>query len=118
MIRARRGLSRCFVAFVLAMALVVPVPEMPAGAIPHKDTSPISASSAAFVSAAAGEQGGESLSSHALVCHMHFEHHQLIRSGNAAVIPALDTSWACYLTGVNPLASLEPATLQRPPCRA
>jgi hypothetical protein len=115
MIHARRGLSRWFVAFVLAIALIVPVPEMPAGAMPHEDTSPISVSFVAFVSFAASEQSGEGLSSHALACHMHFEHHQLVRSDNAVVMPPLDTSRACYLTGVNSFASLEPAPLRRPP---
>ena len=112
---ARRVLRRWFVAIVLAIALVVPVPGMPAWAMPHEDTSPISVSFATSVSFAASEQGGEDLSGHALVCHMHFEHHQLVRSDNAVVIPALDTSRACYSMGVNSFASLEPAPLHRPP---
>jgi hypothetical protein len=115
MIHARCVLSGWCLAFVLAVALVVPVSGMPTGAMHHEDTSPISVSFAASVSVAANEQGGEGLSSHALVCHMHFEHHQLVRSDNAVVIPALDTSRACYSMGVNSFASLEPAPLHRPP---
>src|ERR1700730_8239872 len=104
-VHAWRVLSGWFVAFVLAIALVVPVPAMPAGPMPHEDTSGIS------VSFTDSEQGAAGLSNHALVCHMHFEHHQLVRSE----IPALDTSRACYLTGVNSFASREPAPLHRPP---
>ena len=115
MILARRVVSRWFVAVVLAVALVVPVPGMPAGAMPHEDTSPISMSLAASLSFAVSQQGGAGLSNHALVCHMHFEHHQLVRSENLFVIPALDLSRACYLTRINPLASLEPYPLQKPP---
>ena len=115
MIRARRVLSGWFVAFVLAVALVVPVPGMPAGTMPHEDTSVISVSFASSVSFLASEQGPADLSSHAITCHMHFEHHQLVRSENAYVIPALDSVRACYLTCVNPLASLEPYPLQKPP---
>ena len=109
MIHARRVLSGRFVAFVLAIALVVPVPATPAGAIPHEDTSGIS------VSFAASEQGVAGLSNHALVCHMQFEHHQLVRAENALVMPALDSVRACYSTGVSSLASLKPAPLRRPP---
>ena len=87
MIHARHVLSVWYVAFVLAVALVVPVPAMPSGVMPNEDTSPISVSFATPVSFAASEQGGEDLSGHALVCHMHFEHHQLVRSDNAVVIP-------------------------------
>jgi hypothetical protein len=115
MIHARRVLRGWFVAFVVAVALVVPVPGMPTGAMPHEDTSPISVSFAASASFASSEQGVEDLSNLALVCHMHFEHHQLVRPDNAVVIPALDTSGACYLTGVNSFGSLDPAPLRRPP---
>ena len=38
MVHARRVLQRRFVAFVLAVALVVPAPAMPAGAMPREDT--------------------------------------------------------------------------------
>lgn len=115
MIRARRVLSGWCVAFVVAVALVVPIPGMPNGLMRDEDTSPISLSFAASVSSAANERGPADLSGHALVCHMHFEHHQLVRSDNAVVIPAFDTSRACYSTGVNSFASLEPAPLHRPP---
>jgi hypothetical protein len=115
MIHARRVLRGCGVTFVLAVALLALVPGMPIRAMPHEDTSPIFVSSAASVSFAASEQGGEDLFSHALVSHMHFDHHQLVRPDNAVVIPALDTSGAYYLTGVNLFASLEPAPLRRPP---
>jgi hypothetical protein len=47
MIYAWRIMSGWFVAFVLAVALVVPTPGMPAGATHHEDTSPISVSVAA-----------------------------------------------------------------------
>ena len=107
MIYAWRVMSGWFAAFVLAVALVVPAPGMPAGATPHEDTSPVS------VSVAAGGQSGEMLFN--AVCHMHFEHHQLVRSDNVVVMPALDTSRACYLTGVNSFTSLEPTPLHRPP---
>jgi hypothetical protein len=73
---------------------------MPAGAMPQEGSSGIS------VSFTASEQGAGSLSNHALVCHMHFEHHQLVRAENAVVMPALDSVRACYLTGVNSLTSL------------
>jgi hypothetical protein len=115
MIHARRVLSRWFFAVVLAVALVVPVPGMPAGAMPHEDTSPISVSFVASISFAASAQDAADLSNHALACHMHFEHHQLVHSENAIVIPPLDLDRACYFTRVNPLASLEPYPLQRPP---
>jgi hypothetical protein len=82
-----------FVAFVLAIALVVPVRAMPApGAVPHEGTSLIS------VSFAASEQGAADLSNHVVVCHMHFEYHQLLLIENAFVMPALDSVRACYLT--------------------
>jgi len=109
MVRAWRVLSGWIIAFVLAIALVVPVPAMQAGAMPHEDSSGIS------VSFAASEQGAGSLSNHALVCHMHFEHHQLVRAENAVVMPAPDSVRARYSTGVNSLASLKPAPLRRPP---
>jgi hypothetical protein len=105
-VHAWRALSRWIVACVLAIALVVPVPAMPAGAMPHEGSSGIS------VSFTASEQGAGSLSNHALVCHMHFEHHQLVRAENAVVMPALDSVRACYLTGVNSLTSLQPAPLR------
>jgi hypothetical protein len=108
-VHAWRELSELFVAFVLAIALVVPVRAMPAGAMPHEDTSLIS------VSFAASEQGEADLSNPIIVCHMHFEHHQLVRIENAFVMPALDSVRACYLTGVNSLTSLQPAPLRRPP---
>ena len=101
-VHAWRELSELLVAFVLAIALVVPVRAMPAGTMPHEDTSLIS------VSFAANEQGAADLSNHAAVCHMHFEHHQLVRIENAFVMPALDSVRACYLTGVNLLTSLQP----------
>jgi hypothetical protein len=115
MIPARRVLSGWFVSIVLAVALVVPVPGMPVEAMPHEDTSPVSVSLAASVSFAASEQAGAGLSNHALICHMHFEHHQLVGIENAFVMPALDSVRACYLTGVNSLTSLQPAPLRRPP---
>jgi len=108
-IHAWRELSKLFVAFVLAIALVVPVRAMPAWAMPREDTSLIS------VSFAASEQGEADLSDPIIVCHMHFEHHQLVRVENAFVMPALDSVRACYLTGVNSLTSLQPAPLRRPP---
>jgi hypothetical protein len=101
-IHAWRELSKLFVAFVLAIALVVPVRAMPAWAMPHEDTSLIS------VSFAASEQGEADLSNPIIVCHMHFEHHQLVRIENAFVMPALDSVRACYLTGVNSLFSQLP----------
>jgi hypothetical protein len=109
MVHLRRVLSGRFVAFVLALALVVPAPATPAGAIPREDTSGIS------VSFARSEQGVADLSDRALVCHMHFEHHQLVRAENALVMPAPDSVRACYSTGVSWLASLKPAPLRRPP---
>lgn len=105
---AGRVLSGWFVAFVLAIALVVSLPEKPARAISHEVTSPIS------VSFAASEEVGDGLSNHTLACHIHFEHHQLVRSENAFVMPALDSVRASYLTCVNPLATLDPYPLQRP----
>lgn len=108
-VRTWRVLTGWVAVFVLAIALIVPFPVMPAGAMPHEDASPIS------VSFAASEQGPAGLSSHALVCHMHFEHHQSLRSENALAIPAPDSSHAFYLAHVNPLASLEPYLLLRPP---
>lgn len=109
MVHARRVLRGRFVAFVLAVALVVPVPVTPAEAIPREDTGGIS------VSIAASEQGAAGLSDRALVCHMHFEHHQLVRAESALVMPAPDAVRACYSTGVSWLASLKPAPLRRPP---
>jgi hypothetical protein len=108
-VHAWHELSEWFVAFVLAIALVVSVRAMPAGAIPHEGTSLIS------VSFAASEQGAADLSNHVVDCHMHFEHHQLVRIGNAFVMPALDSVRAGYLTGVNSLTSRQPAPLRRPP---
>jgi hypothetical protein len=105
-VHAWRELSELFVAFVLAIAVVVPVRAMPAGAMPHEDTSLIS------VSFAASEQGAADLSNHFVVCHMHFEHHQLVRTENAFVTPALDSVRACYSTGVSSLTPLKPAPLR------
>jgi hypothetical protein len=108
MLHAWCVLSGRFVAFVLAIALVVPVPAMQAGAMPHEDTSGVSVSFTA-------SEGAASLSNHALVCHMHFEHHQLVRAENAVVMPAPDSVRARYLTGVKSLTSFQPAPLRRPP---
>jgi hypothetical protein len=107
-VRTWRVLTGWIAAFVLAIALIVPVPA-PAGTTRHEDARPISESFAA------AEQDPADLSSHALVCHMHFEHHQLVRSENVFVIPTLDSVRACELTPVKSLASLEPAPLYRPP---
>ena len=108
-VRAWRVLSGWIIAFVLAIALVVPVPAMQAGAMPHEDISGVS------VSFTATEHGAAGRSNYALVCHMHFEHHQLVRAENAVVMSALDSVRARYSTGVNSLTSLEPAPLHRPP---
>lgn len=115
MSHARRALRGLLVAFVLAVTLAVPVPGVPAKAMPQEDTSPISVSFANSVSFAASEDGGEGLFNHALACHMYFEHHQLVRPDCAAMILALDTSGARYSTGVDLFVSLEPAPLYRPP---
>jgi hypothetical protein len=116
MLHARHVLSGWFVAFVLAIALIVPIQgRMPTEAMPHEQNSPISLSFVAPISFAASAQDVAELPDHALLCHMHFEHHQLIRSENAYVIPTFDSIGACYLTRVIPLASREPYPLQRPP---
>jgi len=109
MIRSGRALSRGIIVVLLAMALVVPVPGVPAGAIPHEDTSPIS------VSFAASEQGGALLSGRALACHMHFEHHQLVRSETAFLLTAPEALGAWYSPRVNPLASVAPNPPEKPP---
>jgi hypothetical protein len=105
-VHAWRVLAGRIAAFVVAIALIVPVPVMPAGTMRHEDMSEISAAS---------EQGPADLFSHALACHMDFEHHQLVRSENAFVIPAHVSIRVCYLTDVNSLSSREPAPLYRPP---
>ena len=81
----------------------------------HEYANPISVSSTTHVSFTTHRQSVADLLNQALACHMHFEHHQLVCSENAFVIPALDSVRACYLTRVNPLASLEPYPLQKPP---
>ncbi len=105
---AWRVLTAWVAGFVLAIAIVAPVPA-PAGAVPHEVTSGVS------FPVAASKQGPADPSGNALACHMHFEHHQLLRSENALAKLPPDSSQAFHLAPVNPLASLEPYPLLRPP---
>jgi hypothetical protein len=107
--RKRCGLIACIVGCFLAIAIVVPNPPMPAGTVPHEGTSEVS------IRFASREQAPENLSNHALACHMHFEHHQLVRSANPFLIPAREPGRACFLTRVNLFSSLEPAPPEKPP---
>jgi hypothetical protein len=108
-IRGWRLLAARLVVVSVVIALIALIPAMPAGSASEKDMSTVS------MSFNAGEQGPANISSHAYASHMHFEHHQLVRAENAFVMPALDSVWACYSTGVSWLASLKPAPLRRPP---
>lgn len=105
-----RALVRCVTAFALAMALLDPVLETPAAAMPSNDGV-----RSVSVSLPPSEQGGEELLSQALACHMYFEHHQLVRFEIPFVSPAFAAVRACYSTRVVPLASLNPCPLRRPP---
>jgi hypothetical protein len=106
---AWRVLTGWVAALVLATALVFPGQAMLAGAL-HGDER-----TGSSVSLANSEQGAADLASEVLVSHIHFEHHQLIRSEIATILPALEAVRACYLTCLNPLASLEPYPLREPP---
>jgi hypothetical protein len=107
--RMWRALSACIAGWFVAMTIVAFNPLMPAGAIPHENASSI------CVSMVASEQNPLDLSGHALACHMHFEHHQLVRSENACMLPILDTVRERHLTRVNPPASLAPSPPEKPP---
>jgi hypothetical protein len=108
-VRAWRLLAKCLVAVSVAIALIVPIPPMPAGGTSEEAMSTIS------MSFNAGEQGQASNSSHAYATHMNFEHHQLVRIENACVTPAPRSIRVGYLIDVVLLNSREPAPLFRPP---
>ncbi|HZM07099.1 MAG TPA: hypothetical protein VFC11_01440 [Methylocella sp.] len=105
---AWRVLTGWVAALVLVTALVFPGQAMLVGAL-HGDQSTGS------VSLAASEQDASDLASDALASHMYFEHHQLVRSEIATVLPTLEAVRACYLTCLNRLASLEPYPVREPP---
>ena len=104
-----RLLAARLVVVGVAIALIALIPAMPAGSASEKDMSTVS------MSFNAGEQGLANISGHAYACHMHFEHHQLVRIENAFVIPALLSIRVGYLVDVVLLNSREPAPLFRPP---
>jgi hypothetical protein len=104
-----RVLARRLIAIVAVIAIIALIPAMPPGATFQEDMS------AGSMSLATGGNGPSDLSSHALACHMDFEHHQLVRSENSFVIPARVSTRVGYLTDVNSLLSREPAPLYRPP---
>ena len=106
---AWRVLTGWVAALVLVTALVFPGHAMLVGAL-HGDQS-----SGSSVSLAASEQDASDLASDALASHMYFEHHQLVHSEIATVLPTLEAVRACYLTCLNRLASLEPYPVREPP---
>lgn len=94
---------------ILAIDLATPARATPAGAMPREMTNRISECFAT------SHQGADDFSGHAFASHMNFEHHQLIGSEHAIVISAPGPARAFDLTRVNPLASIEPFPLRRPP---
>jgi hypothetical protein len=106
-VAAWRVLTGWVAAIILAIALAASAPQIEA--MPDENTR---GTAAEF---AAGEQGAGDFSRQTLACHMHFEHHQLVRSETAFMPPAPEALGACYLTRVNPLASLEPHPPKKPP---
>jgi hypothetical protein len=94
---------------MFVVALLGPILDSPAKSMPDEGTSAIT------VTILSSQQGAQELLTQALACHMHFEHQQLLRAENAFAIPIPSPVQACYLTRVNPLASLEPHPPKKPP---
>jgi hypothetical protein len=107
-VHAWRVLSAWIATLALAAVLAAPGPAISAGAMPHEDPSGVTIS-------LEPSQEPADLSGHAMAYHMHFEHHQLVRSEIFFPVPFPESVPVFYLTRVNPLSSREPYPLRKPP---
>jgi hypothetical protein len=106
--RAWRLLAKRLICVGVAIAIAL-IPATPPGTSAQEDMSTVS------MSFNVGEQGPANISSHAHASHMDLEHHQLVRSENAFVIPPPVSIRVGYLIDVNWIHSGEPAPLYRSP---
>src|SRR5262245_13910428 len=110
--RIWRAVGACALGCFLVIATVAPNPPTPVGAMPHEDSSAASISFASFVPS---EEGPADLSSYALACHMHFEHHQLVSVENGFLTPAREPVRTSHLMRINPLTSRALSPPEKPP---
>ena len=109
-VNAWRALAGRLIIFVLALALVAPFSTMSDAANSGEDADRTS------ISMGTGQQHEAGPSEHALASHMCVEHHQLIQSDNAFLMPTRDIKQVYFLAIVDLPASLKLPPPHRPPC--
>lgn len=107
--RVFRALGGWVAALALAAVLFASAPPVRTGA------AAVDGATGMAAAVLASEDGTADHLDYGLACHMHLEHHQLVRSEMVFAEPFPDAIPAFYLTRVNPLSSREPYPLRKPP---